>query len=271
MCGIAGFLFKDKQKWLNGAVRSAESIAHRGPDARGTYSDEHILLSHLRLSIIDLSEKANQPMHSHCGRYVLIYNGEVYNFRELLEELKEHRPGFQAKTHSDSEIILEAFTIWNTDLPKKLNGMFAIAIWDKQQKTLYLFRDRIGIKPIYYFHRNGETAFGSELKALVAHPEIKKNLTINYTAVNQFLNLGYIPAPNSIYSEIQKFPAGHYAIIQKGEFKLFPYWQPEDKISSDKKLTDPDIALKELRKLIESSVKYRLISDVPYGTFLSGG
>jgi len=271
MCGIAGFIFKDKQKWLNGAVHSAKSIAHRGPDARGTYSDDLILLTHLRLSIIDLSEKANQPMHSHCGRYVMIYNGEVYNFRELLEELKEHRPGFQAKTHSDSEIILEAFATWNTDLPKKLNGMFAIAIWDKQLKTLYIFRDRIGIKPVYYYHRNGETAFASELKALVAHPEIKKNLTINYTAVNQFLNLGYIPAPNSIYSEIQKFPAGHYAIIKNGEFKLFPYWQPEEKISPDNRITDPDIARNELKKLIESSVKYRLISDVPYGTFLSGG
>lgn len=271
MCGILGFIFKDKQKWLNGAVNSAESIAHRGPDASGNYSGEHILLSHLRLSIIDLSDKANQPMHSHCGRYVMIYNGEVYNFMELLEELKEHRPGFRAKTNSDTEIILEAFVTWNTDLPEKLNGMFAIAIWDKQLKTLYLFRDRMGIKPLYYYQRNGETAFASELKALVTHPEIKKNLTINYTAVNQFLNLGYIPAPNSIYSEIQKFPSGHYALIKNGEFKLLPYWQPEEKISSDKRLTDPDIAIKELKKLIESSVKYRLISDVPYGTFLSGG
>jgi asparagine synthase (glutamine-hydrolysing) len=271
MCGIAGFVSNDIQKWLNGSVNSAESISHRGPDASGTFYDEHILLSHLRLSIIDLSEKANQPMHSQCGRYVMIYNGEVYNFQELLEEIKDYRPGFMTKTHSDSEIILESFAIWKTELPNKLNGMFAIAIWDKQHQTLFIFRDRIGIKPIYYYRRGEETAFASELKALVAHPEIKKNLTINYTAVNQFLNLGYIPAPNSIYGEIKKFPAGHYAIIQNGEFKLFPYWQPEKKIRPGARITDPDLALQELKKLIESSVKYRLISDVPYGTFLSGG
>jgi asparagine synthase (glutamine-hydrolysing) len=201
----------------------------------------------------------------------MIYNGEVFNFKELLEELKGHNPDFQAKTHSDSEIILETFATWHTDLPQKLNGMFAIAIWDKQQKTLYLFRDRMGIKPLFYYQKNGETAFASELKALVAHPEIKKTLTINYTAVNQFLNLGYIPAPNSIYSEIQKFPAGHYSIVKNGEITLFPYWQPEEKIRPGVRETDPDQALQELKSLVESSVKYRLISDVPYGTFLSGG
>ena len=271
MCGISGFIFKDKQKWLEDATLSSESLAHRGPDARGTYTDDHILLSHMRLSIIDLSDNANQPMHSQCGRYVMVYNGEVYNFREILEELKQYRPEFQPKTHSDSEIILEAFATWSINLPHKLNGMFAIAIWDKQQQTLYIFRDRVGIKPVYYYHKNGETAFASELKGLVAHPEIKKNLTIDYTAVNQFLNLGYIPAPFSIYKEIRKFPAGHYAIIKEGNFKLFPYWRPEEKIRPELRITDPDQALKELKELVTSSVKYRLISDVPYGTFLSGG
>ncbi len=271
MCGISGFIFKNKHAWIDGAKRATECLAHRGPDASGFYEEENLYISHQRLSIIDLSDRANQPMHSHCGRYVMIYNGEVYNFRELLEELKEHRPGFQAKTHSDSEIILEAFITWNINLPQKLNGMFAIAIWDKQEKVLFLFRDRIGIKPLYYYHKNGETGFASELKALTMHPEIKKNTDIDFTAVNQFLNLGYIPAPDSIFSEIKKFSAGHYAVVKNGDFKLYQYWQPEEKISPDQKITDPDIALKDLKKLIESSVRYRLISDVPYGTFLSGG
>ncbi|MFN2395789.1 MAG: asparagine synthase (glutamine-hydrolyzing) [Bacteroidales bacterium] len=271
MCGISGFIFKNKHPWIDGAKKASEALAHRGPDTSGFYEENNLYLSHKRLSIIDLSDKANQPMHSQCGRYVMIYNGEVYNYQEILREIKECRPGFQNKTKSDSEAILEAFAVWGTQLPDKLNGMFAIAIWDKQEKVLFLFRDRIGIKPLYYFHKNGETGFASELKALTIHPEIKKNIDIDYIAVNQFLNLGYIPAPNSIYKTIRKFPAGHYAVIKNGDFKLYPYWQPEEKINSAHRITDPHTALNELKKLIETSVQYRLISDVPYGTFLSGG
>ena len=165
MCGIAGYYSYKKvfsEVELNAMTMS---IAHRGPDAAGFYSDEVVGLGHRRLSIIDLSENANQPMHSANDRYVIIYNGEVYNFREIAAELrKNYKISF--KTSSDTEVILEAFVNYGSDFVKKLNGMFAIAIYDKQKQELFLYRDRIGIKPLYYFWDGENFAFASELKAL---------------------------------------------------------------------------------------------------------
>ncbi len=247
------------------------SQAHRGPDHRGHYADEHALLAHLRLSIIDLSSAANQPMHSHCGRYVMVYNGEVYNYREIQRDIQQARPGFSPRTTSDSEIILEAFSIWHTRFVHKLNGMFAIAIWDRQLQALYLFRDRIGIKPLYCFTKEGSFAFASELKGLTACKEVFKELTLSAQAVNQYLHLGYIPAPHSIYTEVLKFPAGHYGVVHNGQLTLHPYWRLNDLAGKGPPITDPRQGMEELKELVESSVRYRLIADVPYGTFLSGG
>jgi asparagine synthase (glutamine-hydrolysing) len=270
MCGILGII--NHRNTVNDATfgQMISSLEHRGPDANGMYKDEDAMLGHLRLSILDLSEAANQPMHSHCGRYAMVYNGEVYNFRELQDEIQKAEPGFKPATTSDSEIILEAFVRWKTSFVEKLNGMFAIAIWDKSEKQLYLFRDRMGIKPIYYFHKNGFFAFAPELKALTSCPEIKGELNIDYTAINQYLHLGYIPGPLSIFKEIRKFPAAHFGCINKDDFKLVRYWDLDEKPLLGR-ITNKDQALSELRELVESSVKYRLISDVPYGTFLSGG
>jgi asparagine synthase (glutamine-hydrolysing) len=271
MCGILGITSHNNNLQSKAfADQMLTHLNHRGPDANGMYHDENIILGHTRLSILDLSDAANQPMHSHNGRYVMVYNGEVYNFGEIQEELKKLIPGFAPRTTSDSEIILEAFSTWNVKFVEKLNGMFAIAIWDRHEKTLYLFRDRIGIKPIYYFYKNGMFAFASELKALVSNSEIKKELSLNYTAINKYLNLGYIPHPDSIYQEIKKFPAAHYAVSGKDGFQLYRYWNPEE-FAALPRITSIEEAVSKLRSLVESSVKYRLISDVPYGTFLSGG
>lgn len=267
MCGILGF-YGEKTDKLD-INKSISILAHRGPDARGVFQENNLILAHLRLSILDLSDTANQPMHSRCNRFVMVYNGEIYNYKEIQAEIQQLNPAYTPSTHSDSEIILQAFAIWNVEFVHKLNGMFAIAIWDKQEKTLYFFRDRIGIKPLYYYQKGNDFGFSSELKVLSS--AYKNELNIDYSAVNQYLHLGYIPAPHSIYNEIRKFPAGHYAIFRKGKISMHSYWRPEDKIISAISQKDPQQALEQLKELIIASVQYRLVSDVPYGTFLSGG
>ncbi len=169
MCGISGFISKNFDK--ADLVRMTKSLSHRGPDASGQFfdSEKGIALGHRRLSILDLSDTANQPMSSHCGRYVMVYNGEVYNFKEIANRLKKTN----WKTSSDSEVILEAFVAWGIDFIHQLNGMFAIAIYDKNEDKLFLFRDRMGIKPLYYFYNEKDLIFSSELKAICA---IKKKL-----------------------------------------------------------------------------------------------
>jgi asparagine synthase (glutamine-hydrolysing) len=271
MCGILGFIGKNQILSDSALDSMINSLGHRGPDARGVFRDQNMVLGHLRLSILDLSHHANQPMISHCERYVMVYNGEIYNFREIQKQIEHQKPGFKARTSSDSEIILEAFALWNTAFVQKLNGMFAIAIWDRQLKQLFLFRDRMGIKPIYIYQNNGTFAFSSELKTLVQCPEIKITLSIDYTSVNQFLHLGYIPHPSSIYQQIRKFPAAHTGVYIDGKLHLKCYWDLDEKACSAEKLTSAPEALEQLKILMESSVRYRLISDVPYGTFLSGG
>lgn len=272
MCGIFGFINCD-HRTQESLDKALERLSHRGPDARNTFSEGNIFLGHLRLSILDLSELANQPMHSHCGRYVMVYNGEVYNYRELQREISSVNPSFKPITHSDSEIILESFVLWGPNFVSKLNGMFAIAIYDKQTKKIFLFRDRVGIKPLFIFQQNEGFAFASELKVLKDDPYIKKQLTVNYTAVNKFLHLGYIPAPDSIFQQIIKFPQGYWGVYDQENktVQLTSYWNPEAKISAAADVLTADEKTDELEKLVESSVKYRLISDVSLGTFLSGG
>jgi len=270
MCGIVGFinLLGDKDALLRDSMHR---IVHRGPDASGVYADDEILLGHLRLSIIDLSRAANQPMHSQCGRYVIVYNGEVYNFKEIQKQIAVAKSGFEPRTGSDTEIILEAFCTWGKSFVDRLNGMFAIAIWDKEAKQLFLFRDRMGIKPLYYYHHAGVFAFASELKALSTHHAICKTLTVNHRAINQFLHLGYIPAPDSVFEQIKKFPAGSYGLFEYDRLSINPYWQLEKKLHGRGEVKPADEYVEELKRLVESSVEYRLISDVPFGTFLSGG
>ena len=243
------------------------SIAHRGPDADGFYMDTDcgVGLGHRRLSILDLSTAANQPMQSHDGRYFIIFNGEVYNYRDIAEQL-----GIKCRTTSDTEVILEAFILKGTSFVDLLNGMFAIVIYDSRDKVLYLFRDRLGVKPLLYYWQDGSFAFASEIKALLTLEEINKSKTTKKESIYTFLNAGYIPEPYTIYDQISKLPAGSYAVIKDAKMDITSYWKPEDKITSNLS-TDFFTAKKKLNELLESSVRYRMISDVPFGVFLSGG
>ncbi|HSV75789.1 MAG TPA: asparagine synthase (glutamine-hydrolyzing) [Bacteroidales bacterium] len=270
MCGIAGFY--SEKAWLHRSdlENMIGSMIHRGPDSGGVFMEGPVGVGHRRLSIIDLSQAADQPMVSHDGRYVMVYNGEVFNFGEIAGEIKKCKPDFEPKTASDSEIILEAFALWGKDFAQKLNGMFALAIYDRSEKSLFLLRDRIGIKPLYYFFDGDHFAFASEIKGLVSAVPIKKNLTIDFGAIALFLHLGYIPAPRSIFNEIKKLESGNMAIVNQKGVLINSWWPLKDCISAPT-LNDPEEALQVFEKLLESAVSYQLISDVPYGTFLSGG
>src|SRR5688572_1745859 len=265
MCGFTGFITFNHQFTEQDLHSMTDCIAHRGPDSDGFFFNNICGLGHRRLSILDLSEAANQPFYSANGRYVMVYNGEVYNFQEIAQKLD-----VPLKTTSDTEVIIEAFVKWGPDFVQELNGMFAIAIYDLQENELHLYRDRMGIKPIYFYRNETSFAFASELKALTKMQFLQGKLTLNKEAISQFLYVGYIPRPNSIYNEIQKMDSGSYAVVSKNKFEVKPYWKLEDQVKPTV-LSDFNEAKQQLKDLILSSVKYRMISDVPFGTFLSGG
>ena len=276
MCGIAGYYSSENRFSRDDIVSMTSCLAHRGPDAEGYFQDGAVGLGHKRLRIIDLSDAANQPMFSHNNRYVIVYNGEVYNYKEISKELNR-----QWKTHSDSEVILEAYSEWGVNFVNKLNGMFAIAIYDKQEKILFLCRDRLGIKPLFYYRDGENFAFASELKSLLKSEHINKNKALNKRAISTFLHLGYIPEPMTIYKNIYKFPSGHYAIIGARhvetpnldvsiDISIKKYWNAEDNIKPGL-ICNFEEAKTKLNELLISSVSYQLVSDVPYGVFLSGG
>jgi len=263
MCGIVGYISPRFSALELKAM--SDAIAHRGPDADGFFNDPAagVGLAHRRLSIIDLSVAANQPFHSACGRYVMVFNGEVYNFEEIAQTLAP----FERRTHSDTEIILEAYRQWGPACANRFNGMFALAVWDTGRHELFLLRDRLGIKPLYVLHTGSDFAFASELKSLKKLPV---NLTRNKAAVAAYLRLGYVPGHCTVYENIRPFPAGHYGLYKNGTLTVEPYWQPSEKIGAET-LMDEHEAKHRLHELLLSSVKYRLIADVPVGCFLSGG
>ncbi len=267
MCGITGYFSASEKFDRTTLEKMTSALAHRGPDAVGYYLNEQqsIGLGHRRLSIIDLSTAANQPMFSHNGRYVIVFNGEVYNFQEIAKQLN-----IQPKTTSDTEIILEAFVQRGPECVHLFNGMFAIAIYDIAKDSLHLFRDRLGVKPLYYFNNGANFCFGSEIKALLQSDFVRSGVTINTASVSNFLYSGYMPEPYTIYNEVKKLPAGSYAVVKDGSFSITNYWTPEEKISENI-VCDFASAKKQLNDLLVSSVRYRMISDVPFGTFLSGG
>lgn len=263
MCGIAGF-YSPKKYFLQEEIKlMLRAIAHRGPDAEGYFSEKDISLAHRRLSIVDLSEKSNQPIFSKNKRFVMVFNGEIYNFKELAQELS-------LKTNSDTQTLIEAFARWGAEFVNKLNGMFAFAIYDRNEEKTYLFRDRMGIKPLFYCLKEGQLAFASELKSLMKLTYLEQNKAINRDALPTFLQKGYISEPQTIYEDIYKFPKGYYASIHKNKFELQPYWQINRKITKQI-ITKEEEAKEQLKSLLENSVKYHLTADVPYGTFLSGG
>ena len=257
MCAINGFNFSDEK--LLDQMNLATS--HRGPDGRGVFYDEGISLGHNRLSIIDTSESASQPMLSYSGRFAIVFNGEIYNFKELKKELEGE---YNFKTKSDTEVILAAYSKWGKDCLNKLNGIFAFAIWDKEKKELFLARDHVGIKPLYYFWDNDKFIFSSEIKSILEHnvPRI-----LNKEAFNHYFRVLYTPEPLTMFDGIYKLPPATYAVLLDGKLKIEKYWKIEDqKYNKNKKNTQEDVKEKVLK-----SVKDQLISDKPLGLYLSGG
>lgn len=267
MCGISGFYSFNDVFSKQELHAMTDALAHRGPDAHGYFMDDTAGLGHRRLSIIDLSNTANQPMYSANGRYVMVYNGEVYNYREIASELKlNYKTDF--KTSSDSEVILEAYAQYGPVFLQKLNGMFALAIYDKEKKELFVCRDRIGIKPLYYFWDGANFAFASELNALCKLSYIP--LELNRNAVYKFLHLGFVPAPQSIYKSIKKLHSATWLKISKNTLDSHKYWDIHTQVH-ERVITREKEAIVKLSDLLMSSVQYQIKSDVPFGVFLSGG
>ncbi len=270
MCGIMGIW--SKESIVPQEVETAlATLRHRGPDAEAIYfNDDHkVALGHTRLSIIDLSQQANQPMKSADERYIIVFNGEIYNFKEVRKRIETIRPGTVFLTHSDTEVILQAFRIWGIEMVKQLEGMFAIAIFDAIDKKLFLFRDRLGKKPLYYFLNDYYFAFGSEIKALLRNLVVRDAKEVDIHAVHEFVHLGYIPEPKTIFRYIRKFPSGSVGEIGTDFLlNLKHYWRPEDALEE---AVDVRNAPGAFRSLLHHAVQQRLISDVPLGTFLSGG
>jgi asparagine synthase (glutamine-hydrolysing) len=263
MCGILGLAGK-KAEGFNRQLflQALDTLAHRGPDAHGIFQAEKIHLGHRRLSILDLRPEANQPMFSHCGRYVCVFNGEIYNYRELAQQF-----GLRLRTHCDTEVLVELYARLGDAFVHHLNGMFAIALYDRQLECLTLWRDRLGIKPLFYYFDGHTLAFASELKAI---EKLHLPLRLQSKAIAAFLHVGYIPAPLSIYEEVYKLPPGSRLRWHNGQLHVEPYWRAQDFAHIDPKWTETE-AKSKLKELLSSSVRYRLISDVPVGVLLSGG
>ena len=267
MCGITGILGKSKLS-RDVIEKMTFAVAHRGPDSQGIFisEDQRLALGHRRLSVIDLSTSANQPMTSTKGRYTIVYNGEIYNFKEIRKELENK--GHQFTTSSDTEVILNAFAEWNTDSFEKLQGMFAIAIYDKDTKNTFLARDRMGKKPLYLYRDGDRIAFASEIKSLLTIPGMIKS--VNKNALVQFLHLGYIPGPLTAYTDIEKFPAACFGVITEDHsVNITRYWEP---LRSDVNISglNEEQLTAEFGQRLTNAVQSRLISDVPLGALLVG-
>ncbi len=268
MCGIAGIYHLQTAKPVEEArVRAmTDAIAHRGPDGSGCWLAPGVGLGHLRLAIIDLAGGV-QPMASADGQAMISYNGEIYNFREVRAELEALGRTF--RTHSDTEVIVEAWRQWGPDCLSRLNGMFAFAIHDQHRGGLFLARDRLGVKPLHYAElSDGSVIFGSELKALLAHPLLRRSP--DFSAIDDYLGLGYVPDDASIVAGVKKLPAGHYLLLRRGQPLPRPvqWWD----ISFADRAKGSAAALEEqLVGIMRSAVTDRMISDVPLGAFLSGG
>jgi len=265
VCGIAGFTRFHNSTGDIATLRSmGDAIAHRGPDAHGEYLDEQVGLSHRRLSIIDLSEAGTQPMSSNDSNLVLVFNGEIYNFQELRKDLEKR--GYIFKTHTDTEVILALYQFEGTACVKKLNGMFAIALWDKRKQTLFLARDRVGKKPLYYFKDGKRFVFGSEIKAILEVPNIPREVRAD--AVSDFFTYQYIPEPKSIFKNIYKLEPGHWLMVSAKGIEKQEYW---DVRFSDVSSRSENDLRDELLDIVERCTRRRMVSDVPLGAFLSGG
>ena len=245
-------------------------IEHRGPDSHGKFELPHLALAIRRLSIIDL-QTGNQPLSNEAGDVTLVFNGEIYNYRELREQLLAR--GHNFKTHSDGEVIAHLYEEQGPDFVRELNGMFAIALWDERAKRLVLARDRAGEKPLYYWRGDRTLVFGSEIKALFEYPGLSRE--IDSEALAQYFFYGYFPAPRSVYAGIKKLPAAHFMVVERGEIRIESYWRLQDHLRPPgrARVSPREEAglVEELRGRLREAAISRLVSDVPLGVFLSGG
>lgn len=266
MCGIAGILHFDQERKADPLLikKMTDQLIHRGPDGEGYYTHKNLALGHRRLSIIDL-HTGEQPMYNEDKSLVLIFNGEIFNYIELREELKEY--GFKFKTSSDSEVIIKAYQKWGIHCQNKFNGMWAFALWDERKQQLFLSRDRIGEKPLHYTIYDNTLVFGSEIKSILTYgvPKI-----LNPELLEIYLTLSYIPAPFTFYKDIMKLKAGHCLIIENKQVRELQYWDlPE--IDEKNMISDKNQVYENFENLFTDSVRLRMRSDVSYGAFLSGG
>ena len=258
MCGINGFNFTAPEhlRAMN------QKTKHRGPDDGGDFFSRQWSLGHNRLSIIDLSPLGHQPMVSADGRYVIVFNGEIYNYLELRTELEQC--GYTFKSQSDTEVLLYAFIAWREKVLARLNGIFAFAILNTVTEELFLARDRFGVKPLYYYYQDKKFIFSSEVKAIATHPI---TLALNNNALNFYFRLLYVPSPLTMWENIFKLPPAHYAVVKDGVLRLERYWS----FAEPSLLTDKVYIEQELRNLLKDSVRRQLVADRPVGVFLSGG
>jgi asparagine synthase (glutamine-hydrolysing) len=269
MCGISGLFDVQALRSFDPAllthINNVQS--HRGPDEHGLHLEPGVALGHRRLSVIDLST-GQQPLFNEDATVAVVFNGEIYNFQSLVPELQAL--GHRFKTHSDTEVIVHAWEAWGPDCVQRLRGMFAFAIWDRHRQTLFLARDRMGVKPLHYgWLDDGSFIFGSELKVLTAHPRFDR--AIDARAVEDYFSFGYIPDPRCIYRHAHKLPAGHTLSLRRGDTRRAiaqPYWDVH--FTNNNALSLPD-AQAELRERVRESGQLRMIADVPLGAFLSGG
>lgn len=271
MCGICGIAKPASGEPIDSSLLSSmcQTLIHRGPDDEGFFIGNKAALGTRRLSIIDV-EGGHQPLANEDNTIWVAHNGEIYNFPDLREELISR--GHLFKTKTDTETLIHCYEEWGEEFVQKLRGMFAFALWDGQKEKLLLVRDRIGIKPLYYsLLKDNTLVFGSELKAVITHPQVKR--TLEPKALDFFLTLEYIPAPLSIFQNINKLPAGCFLIYKEGRIQIKKYWTLRSKAGNFEKISKQSLPslMDKLYSLLKESVKLRLISDVPLGAFLSGG
>jgi len=264
MCGIIGKISKKKINFKK-FIRMRDTLIHRGPDDEGIYlnQEENVAFGHRRLSIIDLSLQGKQPMSNEDGTIWITFNGEIYNYKTIKEDLL--RKGHIFSSSTDTEVIIHGYEEWGIEVLYRLRGMFAFGIWDDKKKELFLVRDRLGIKPLYYYYDDDKFLFASEIKAIVEDETISRK--INPNSLSYFLKYTYIPAPYSIWENIFKLPPGHYLILKNNQKTIKKYW--DLKMSSSK--VNEEMCLKNIEELLKIVIEYRFVSDVPVGVLLSGG
>lgn len=261
MCGIVGFINKEEKKEKI-IKKMADRIVHRGPDAEGFYIDENIALGHRRLAIIDINAGI-QPMFNEDEKIVVIFNGEIYNYIELKAELKKKKHKFS--TNSDTEVLVHGYEEWGSDLPSKLRGMFAFAIWDKEKETLFCARDHFGIKPLYYYKTEEEFLFASEIKSFLDYPNFKKEL--NQEILASYLSFSFTPTSETFFKNVYRLDPGTSLTLHKNKLKMNKFFKLEFK----EKKQEFEKAVEEIGSIMKDSVNHHLLSDVEIGSFLSSG